>query len=726
MPNIFGSEQHSSQRRTFLAHFAETYYTGPPLNFDARPPPHRHPTFDLCPPLTPYLLPFGFFISLLDAWCSGAILRLKGAVVVNGRQIVAQREPDGSCVFRTPEVYSSAWFGPREAAMAFMQKRIASLTCFILLILVAGWAVLLTPLPAIPYKAIVLWLANYLSLVGKGALDGNLLLSATFMLILTLIFAYGVLIVLLTSKFAASTSLGLRHDNLPSVLRMLVHTNAPRLMVSYAWASQNACTAARSLAFALPESWVDVKSLASGSHVAALTSDLAAQAEALVIFLTPEYLRSEACMVELAAAILLRKSTAQLTLVYVEEGSPHCSAAAAMLADRGCQIVSDPRELLLFLAEHLYTATTPEDTIRAANFMASGTTPKRIVPRNLRLPAPLTYSQSALPQCGGRCCAPRGSLFSGAKFISAGAEELGTAFVVHLELLLVVVVAGCFAGLAVLLAMQPHLEDAPLFFAGALITYLLLAIPVSRFIKTMAVDMDPRHWHSPLLFPLNAAAFCNTVVATAVRKSRAARVAARNFVADWQPTLKSSPLMAAEIEPESPQTPAASQQQLSPLSVLILMRDGGEPEGKGLSTCARLRNIAGYLTSVVGLECEVKLLPEDGGSAAGIYRDLLCDPTAQSVISIVLLENEADAVSFLQCADDATGELVLVASASLLYTTAMVGGGVAKLGRFMLILTGSKGGISSKSPYDGLAPAVLDSVASKVGAAIARGRAQRA
>lgn len=498
--SIFCSLPNSKERADFFADFTAACYEGPPLavsqreqeqppassqphapassephapassHADARPSRVRkpvRPTYDLCPPLTPFLIPMGFFLSLLDACVGGALLRYMGAVVVNGRQVLAMREKDGTCVFRTPEVYEKPMFGPREAAMRFMQKRIALLSGFFCLLILGGWALLLTPLPVFPYKVFVVWLAQFFATISEGVLKSDALLSGTFMLVITLLFSYGLIVVILTAKFSSSATLGLNHDHLPSVLRLLVHTNAPTLMVSYSWGSSKASTAARSLAFALPDSWVDVTCLSAGTDVSELTGNLSAQAEAFVLFLTPEYLQSEACMVELNAALLSRKEEAQHTITFVVDPScPKSNAAAAMLQRAGCLVFSEPRDLLSHLHQHVYTSTTPEDIFRCSNFMAKSSTPNRFVPRSFRLPAPLTKEQQgAIPNCCGRWLPPKGSLFSGSTYISPGADVLGSAFVVNVELLLVLTIVVCYIGLFVCLGLRAssYLVDNPLY-----------------------------------------------------------------------------------------------------------------------------------------------------------------------------------------------------------------------------------------------------------------------
>jgi hypothetical protein len=85
-----------------------------------------------------------------------------------------------------------------------------------------------------------------------------------------------------------------------------------------------------------------------------------------------------------------------------------------------------------------------------------------------------------------------------------------------------------------------------------------------------------------------------------------------------------------------------------------------------------------------------------------------------SSIVVVVLEKQADVLAFLECAASAVCQIVLVVAPELLKDSEFG----AALGVFMCIVTGNKGGVSVGAGYEGLAPAVLDSIASKVGTAL--------
>ena len=85
-----------------------------------------------------------------------------------------------------------------------------------------------------------------------------------------------------------------------------------------------------------------------------------------------------------------------------------------------------------------------------------------------------------------------------------------------------------------------------------------------------------------------------------------------------------------------------------------------------------------------------------------------------SSIMVVVLEEREDMLAFLECAAVAVCQIVVVVTPELLKDIEFG----AALGVFMCIVTGDMGGLSAGAGYEGLAPAVLDSIASKVGTAL--------
>jgi hypothetical protein len=89
---------------------------------------------------------------------------------------------------------------------------------------------------------------------------------------------------------------------------------------------------------------------------------------------------------------------------------------------------------------------------------------------------------------------------------------------------------------------------------------------------------------------------------------------------------------------------------------------------------------------------------------------------------VVVLEDREDVLAFLECVSKAVCQIVVVVTPELL-KDATLG---AALGAFMCIVTGDKGGLSASAGYEGLAPALLDSVASKMSTALCARQAKYA
>jgi hypothetical protein len=88
--------------------------------------------------------------------------------------------------------------------------------------------------------------------------------------------------------------------HLPSVLPLVLDQHKPFCMVSYKWGRGS--DLARSLASALPNCWIDVQLLSSGTPLPFAISGVARTAHLLVIMLCPSYLTSANCCIELASA----------------------------------------------------------------------------------------------------------------------------------------------------------------------------------------------------------------------------------------------------------------------------------------------------------------------------------------------------------------------------------------------------------------------------------------
>jgi hypothetical protein len=216
-------------------------------------------------------------------------------------------------------------------------------------------------------------------------------------------------------------------------------------------------------------------------------------------------------------------------------------------------------------------------------------------------------------------------------------------------------------GLGLLWARGGSDLDACIVFS--LFTLAALAMPLV-FINFM---MPRRCLHSPHLLALNAASYCSAVAALRVV-----------FV------LGSGARLAAGAE----------------LAALAPKAEDLVPD-----IDARCRNIASFIEAHVGLRTE-----EAQWTQAGTDRDTSASGNA---LVVFLIQDAAAALAYLRLPRHDNS--VVVTYLSLL---GVRGAGGQSLGSTKCILLGGKNGVESSTPYDGLAPAVLDSLSSLVSSAL--------
>jgi hypothetical protein len=337
---------------------------------------------------------------------------------------------------------------------------------------------------------------------------------------------------------------GTGRGDLPSVMPLILDVrNTPFAMVSYAWGDPESPYArtARALAAALPNCWVDQHMLSSGSTVPLITAEVARSAHLLVLVLTPEYLHSKNCAIELVAA-LLHRGRHQATWAYAAPGVLPESVLRHFSARLGVRVFSSIRQLLLEADRTIYRVARQEDVARLMKWFAVYGDARESVSRTFRLPPPEIQRGSALPcsSCRSRSrrssssssssgssssssrvcphlCRPRRAVHAGHAYLAADALEQGVSLVWVPEQLMLL---ACVAGLAACFALlqQGYARNIPI---GAtrpwdvpLSTWLPLPIVVASVLTVavvgllpFALHLDVRTHHSPLLLPLCAAAF---------------------------------------------------------------------------------------------------------------------------------------------------------------------------------------------------------------------------
>jgi hypothetical protein len=384
-----------------------------------------------------YIIPRAGLKGSANAMTDGRLFASMGFCRFHGREVLATGTEAEGWQFLTAESYPAGHvsYGSRDLRLHWMLKRIAVFQGGLMLLIAASWIIVLIPPVRATVSAfsVVRWAFDYLGGMFYGVIEGNEARSALAMLFLSLIVVWSGLVALFARKASNASLLNLEVSDIPVVLRMLLKPDTNTTMVSYAWASSTSVHAARSLAFSLPDAWIDVRALSAGTHISVATSKIVRSCECLVILLSPQILDSEASMWELIHASLARSSYHQVSLVLIAGGSieEHAGVKEAerLMIGHGFRVFRDGTLLLRYLAEHVYAASEPSDAQRALRFCSLNGSPQLSLRRNLCLPSPATLRQQSIfpPIFSGVFNPPAGFVRSGSKYLSAGCEHIGLA-----------------------------------------------------------------------------------------------------------------------------------------------------------------------------------------------------------------------------------------------------------------------------------------------------------
>lgn len=319
----------------------------------------------------------------------------------------------------------------------------------------------------------------------------------------------GALVLLSARRLGYARLLELRPGSVAAVLRLVLRPTEPFAMVSYPWMPGILHTA-RSLAFALPDAWCDVRWLASGVHVPSVTAEVAKRTHALICCMNGLYLNRAACVIEFVAAILHRSDASQVTLVYAtNDVEPR---AIAIMRAAGLVVFTEGQELqmLRWLDEHVYRATSGEDVARTLRWFQRHAEAVHQVDRKLYLPSTQlrTAQRWALRLCG-RVTRPAGSLIAGAAFLSPDALQVGRSMAIRDEQLLLA--ATLILNLASFVLFGLGCTDTTLacpISVKFIAPFLCCGISIIVFVlaAVMRVNWDARNKHSSMLLPLKVAA----------------------------------------------------------------------------------------------------------------------------------------------------------------------------------------------------------------------------
>ena len=550
----------------------------------------------------------------------------------------------------------------------------------------------------------------------------------SFALMFLLCLSY-VVLVALRSDVAAFVKA--QEKDLPSSLALVLRTPAPMLMLSYTWKAPYV-DVARSLAAAVPNTWVDVQTLASGVEIPAVTAAVSRWAYAQVVFMSADYLQSPACLLELFTA-LLRRQAYQHLLVYHDKrfAGEVEGACLTLLEDMGCIVVHSPEDLLVQLDTRIYSCSSaahgPMDAKRALSWWSHVGVPLEAVPRAMLLPSPRAKRQRWL--CN--CCAPQrsgsgsedastllppaGAIVSGFRYITGDGLRLGSSCFLGLEFFYAAASLAAFVLGIVFIATavrQMAARGATLYWGTQYaVPPMLIALALVWLFNGLSLSVltDMRAYHSGLLLPLNVAASLNSLGAASLSDDAQTKYSVLFLV---------SPASNAELSAEAM---------------------GRRSEHEWTQLDASVRNMVRFLNEDVGLEASVQLWrpeAEDSGGGVGdsggsgssggggggdpwaASAAAAGDPwTASSASSIRLvvfvLRSRAAVRSYLRhwkrrVSPDCS---VLVGDFRCCEGTALT--------QSMVISLGPTNGLSAFSPYkqQGLVAAILDSLGAKVGAA---------
>jgi len=482
----------------------------------------------------------------------------------------------------------------------------------------------------------------------------------------------------------------------------------------------------------------------------------------LIICLSQDYLQRNACVLEFVTAVLSRRWY-QHTLAFLPEGTtasgtgttgPLSAGAVALVERLGVRVFRDPRALLLYMDSHIYACTAPDDAHRCTAWFGRVSAVRCDAPRGLRLPSPAIAATPVALAHVDRLLPPKHAICAGRHYLTADGTVLGKYAAISLEqlalaaaLLFTAFSAGCMGGsywqLEVARLSGPQQQQQqqqqqlglgttvglPVAALGIVLLLVCSTLP-------LRVDLGFANHHSPVLLPLNVAAFCNhlrdpsrsvydksilglggilgTVQGRIKRGMQTAghtlaragtRLASHlrrpSFSAPGSST--SSTSSDAAMGDGVPPPPASSLL----FSIAFLVPPGAlrEDSGKALPGLqAAIDNMAAFLR-ILGHDASVLVM--DNGEDEQLAR-----ATATLFVFVLPTLEAAGAWAARWSAAVPTERSVLIVSEGVMQ-------GADYVRKFMLILVGDSHGLSPMSSYagEGLAVAVLDALGAKIGPA---------
>jgi len=670
---------------------------------------------------SPFLLWWGLAFAAVDATLgqllSRCVWRAKSVSILD-RTAYITKSASGWPTFWFAQSYAeSPGFGPRAHAFRSMLLRVMVYATGLTIMLALAWPLLLVPGARDAHAyALVRWFVDAIRVLFNAAAAGDRMGAGLMLTIINTLLLWGVILMLLAGKQRFAAALGASDTSLPSVLSLITRPCVPFAMVSYTWANEEAVATARSLSELAPGMWIDVRGLSSGTNVPVRTAAVAASCYVLVIILTPQYMSRAACMIELAAALLHRRLSEQVTLVLCPEPvcrQAECAQVLPLLQSAGAIVFHDGVSLVQHLSSHAYCAEQHSDALRFVSFLRRFGAPEVDIQRHLRMPSPVVRKRQPCCAASWTGCLrrpPPNSIWQGSRFIDAAGDSSGWACVVTSEQWLVAALVAHVAAAVLLLVLNCVFPaDAttpdtrvcqPFVLAGACMVLAIVVIPAVRILASLSVDLDARNWHDPLLMPLNTAAFA----AAAVQQHQRLSVPPSDLRAS----------VSAGIH----------------FHVVLPHWQTGDVEMGILAR--RLRCLTRFLHEDVGINADCTVLnprrSESGSVESLLLPHMAALDDGQGVhLYAVVLATRIDAADFLDHVVGVVDErkLLLLARDTVLSTTSTTtshrSGRAVALSANMCIVLGSSNGVSKSSPYVGLVPAIIDSLGAKLGPATAAG-----
>ena len=268
-------------------------------------------------------------------------------------------------------------------------------------------------------------------------------LSFAFFFALAVVGLAVLFLLLVLGRSGQAAFLNASSRDLPSMLALVLRTPATQLMVSYTWRKPY-IDVARSLACACPNVWVDVQALASGVDIGEVTASVSRWSFAQVVFLSDEYLTSEACLLEFFTALLTRQWWQHLIEYCDKDYAGKVSEEALkLLKDIGCTVVRNGKDLLSALDKKVYSCDQgSEDASKAVEWWGKVGLAREDVSRDMLLPSPKVL-KPFLNLAYTRLFPPSNAIVAGHAYISADGCEMGHSLGLTIELAIALLALLC-------------------------------------------------------------------------------------------------------------------------------------------------------------------------------------------------------------------------------------------------------------------------------------------